>query len=149
MTDEATIGETPIQEIVDIPLGGKKNVILDATILTSLMACPRLADFRFNHNLMSISGKSNSLECGSIAHKVLEVYFKNIIAGFNRPLSIQNGMAAGEMYIQGCRYCTGYTPTPEQPKPECGHQINEYPGVMNTPVENTTAPKRTGWKYVL
>lgn len=29
-TDEKTIGETDIQEIVDIPIGGKKNIILDS-----------------------------------------------------------------------------------------------------------------------
>lgn len=149
MSDEATINETSIQEVIDITLGGKKNVILDATILTSLMACPCLADYRFNHNFMSIHGKSNSLECGSIAHKVLEVYHKNIIAGFNRPLAIQNGMAAGEMYIKGCQYCTGFKPSQEFPKPPCGHQIDEYPGVRNTPVESTTTPSRTGWKWVL
>jgi len=149
MTDEASIGETPISEIVDIPFGGKKNVIMDSQILTALMACPRLADFRFNHNFVSIDGKSNSLECGSIAHKVTEVYNRNIIAGFSRQLAIQSGMAAGEMYIAGCQYCTGFKPTSEMRKPECGHQIDEYPGVRNTPPESSTSPSRTGWKWVL
>lgn len=158
MTDEATIGETPISEIVEIPSFGKKNVIMDSQILTSLMACPRLADFRFNHNFVSISGKSNSLECGSIAHKILEVYHKNIIAGFNRQLSIQNGMAAGEMYIRGCQYCSDFKPQEvvredgqkvTLTKPPCGHQIDEYPGVKNTPPESSTTPSRTGWKWVL
>ena len=149
MTDEQTISETNINEVVDITLGGKKNVILDGTILTSLMSCPCLADYRFNHNFMSIHGKSNSLECGSIAHKVLEVYHKNIIAGFNRPLAIQSGMAAGEMYIKGCQYCAGFVPSTENKKPPCGHQRDEYPGVRNTPVESTTSPSRTGWKWVL
>jgi PD-(D/E)XK nuclease superfamily protein len=40
------------------------------------MSCARLTDFRFNHNLASIEGKSNSIEVGSLVHHVLEIYYK-------------------------------------------------------------------------
>jgi hypothetical protein len=149
-------------------MGGKQNVVLDATILSSLMACPRLSDFRFNMNLQSIHGKSNSLECGSIVHKFLEVFYICIIARLSREQAIQHAFAAAEMYIQGCRYCIDFTPThsviqgdeyrADVPhvcnhecvlKPECGHKINEYPGVKNTPREPEKGSYKTGWQLVL
>lgn len=133
---------TPSPEIIV----RKKNIILDATIFTSLMACPLLVNLRFNHNFAPIGGKSNSLECGSIVHKVLEVYNHNIINGFNRENSIQSGMAAGETYIRGCQHCAGFK---DEGKPQCGHKPDEYPGVQNTPIESSSKPSRTGWKWVL
>ena len=54
--DERTINETPITEVIDRPLGGKSNLILDSQIFSSIMNCPRLTDFRFNHNFISIGG---------------------------------------------------------------------------------------------
>ena len=77
----------------------KKNVVMDATILSSLMACPRLTDFRFNHNLVPITGKGNSLEIGSLMHKMLEAYYKTIRDGFNKSLAQSNGLAVGDDYI--------------------------------------------------
>lgn len=155
----------------------KKNVILDATTLTSLMFCGRFTDLRFNHSLVQISGKSNSLECGSIVHKVLETYYKSIINGIKKSDAIGFALTSGELYIMGCKYCTDFqTITCNQcnglgnintsddemiqavkcqscnglgklEKPECNHSINEYPGVMNTPPESNDYV--TGWKYVL
>lgn len=146
-TDEKTIGETNIQEVVDIVPGGKKNVILDATILSSLMACPRLADFRFNHNFISIGGKSNSLECGSTVHVFLEYYYKNIIGGVKRDQAFGFAISAAELYIRGCRGCTDFVSTPEFPKPPCGHKVNEFPGVHNTPKDSEGY--KIGWQFVL
>jgi hypothetical protein len=161
--DERTLGETNLQEIVERPYGGKQNVVLDATVLTSLMNCPRLSDFRFNHNFISIHGKSNSLECGSIVHTFLEFYYGAIIKGLSRDKAEGIAFAAAEMYIQGCRYCTDFKPRacdcpriisqengievfgPPDPycpkctgkglveKPSCGHKPNQFPGVPNTP----------------
>lgn len=148
-TDERTIGETNIDEIIDISLGGRKNVILDSQILTSLMACPRLSDFRFNLNLVSIAGKSNGLECGTIVHVFLEYYNRGIIHGVTREQAIQLGFAAAETAIRGCPHCTDFIATPEVSKPNCGHRPNEFPGVKNTPKDSTDKPKRTGWQYVL
>lgn len=146
-TDEKTIGETDIQEIVDIPIGGKKNIILDSQILTALMNCPRLMDFRFNHNFMSLSGKANSLECGSLWHKFAEVYYGSIIKGVSREQAFGYGITAAELYIQSCKFCTDFVSSREIPKPTCGHRLNEYPGVHNTPKDS--ADYKTGWQFVL
>lgn len=145
--DEQTIGETNLQEIVDVSMSGKKNVILDATILSTVMACPRLGDFRFNLSLQSINGKSNSLECGSIVHKFLEYYYNHTINGVKRAQAIQFAMAAAETYIQGCQGCAGFIPTEAQPKPPCGHKIDEFPGVKNTP--RNSEEYKVGWQETL
>lgn len=142
----------------------KKNVILDATILTALMTCGEFFNLRFNLHLESNSGKSNSLEAGNIVHKFLEVYNLNIIKGVRRDRAIEFGMAAAETYIHGCRYCTGFVPThfdgEGQPveshtictpscvlKPPCGHQVDEYEGVRNTQPDDDGY--KIGWKRVL
>lgn len=136
-----------IDRVVENIAGGKKNVILDATVLTSLMSCARLTDFRFNLSLQSINGKSNSMECGSILHKFLEVFYGSLINGVKREAAIGYGMAAAEMYIAGCPGCTMFKPTPEIPKPLCGHKPNDFPGVKNTPKESEGY--QIGWHYVL
>lgn len=133
-------------DIITMP---KKNIILDATILTSIMACPRMSDFKFNMNLVSITGKSNSLECGSIVHVFLEYYYRHIIGGSKREQAIQFAMAAAETYIQGCPGCTEFTPTDDIPKPLCGHKANEFPGVKNTPRESDSKSYKIGWMHVL
>lgn len=148
----------------------KKNIVLDASTLSAFMSCARMGDFQYNMNLIPMAGKSNSLEVGSIIHKVLEVFYQNQINGFSRAQSIQMGMAAGEMYIRGCAQCIdfeahcandsshkGFTldnlcvecHSITVQKPLCGHQPNEYPGVVNTPMENQSKPQRTGWKWAL
>lgn len=106
----------------------KKNIILDATILSTLMSCARLTDFRFNLNMVSLGGKSPSLEKGSIIHKVLETYYGHLIKGFTREQAIGQGLAAGRMYASGCT-CSGFVATEEQPNPPCGHKPDEYPSV--------------------
>src|SRR5689334_1824749 len=95
----------------------KKNIVLDATVLSTLMSCPRLADFRFNHNFESNSGKSNSLEVGSVVHKVLEVAYKLMSQGHKKSDAIETGLIAGRLYAEGCPYCTDFTPTDELLKP--------------------------------
>jgi len=146
MTDEASINETDIQTVIDKTIR-KTNIIMDSQILTTLMSCPCLTDLRFNHNLVSIKGKSNSIECGSIVHKYMEVYYGSIIKGINSKEAHGFGMAAAEMYIRGCQFCTDFIPTDEHLKPPCGHRKNDYPGLQNTPAESET--NRTGWKWVL
>ena len=134
---------TPTSPEIIVP---KKNIIFDATILSSLQSCPRYADFRFNHCFEPLNGKSNSLECGSLVHKILEVFFLSQIAGHTRAQALGYAFAAGELYIQGCSYCTDYK---GDNKPSCNHEPDEYPGLMNTPPDNEKKPKRTGWKWVL
>lgn len=145
--DTKTINETNIHEIVDITTNGRKNIILDSQVLTAVMGCPRQCDFRFNHNFISLSGKSNSLECGSITHKFCEVYYGSQIKGMGREQAVEFGLTAAELYIQGCQDCTGFISTPELKKPKCGHHVNEYPGVQNTPKDS--ADYKTGWQFVL
>jgi len=120
----------------------QKNVILDATVLSSLMSCARLTDFRYNHNLQPIGGKSNSLEIGSIIHKVLELYYSSLAAGKMRDEAIKKGLEAGLLYVKSCPYCTGFN---QEGKPICGHKVNEYPGVENTPADNDGY--QTGYNY--
>lgn len=147
MTDERTIGETNLQEIVDIPMGGKKNVILDSQVLTALMSCPRLMDFRFNYSFTSIGGKANSLECGSLFHKFAEVYYGYLIQGMKREQALAYALTAAELYIQGCKGCMDFVPSTEIPKPICGHRPWEYPGLKNTPKDSVEY--KTGWQWVL
>ena len=139
----------------------KKNIVFDATLLTSVMTCGRFTDLRQNHSFVQISGKSNSLECGSIVHKVLEVYYDNLGKGFKRETAINNGMAAGELYIKGCSFCTDFIPFHNttngdeghtcdstcKAMPDCGHPPNEYPGIKNTPPDNEGY--KVGWKWAL
>lgn len=75
----------------------KQNVVLDATMLSTLMSCPRLADFRFNLNLVGIKGKSPSLEMGSICHTIIEHFYKASIAGKGRGNAIDMGFQAGRL----------------------------------------------------
>jgi hypothetical protein len=157
--DNQTLGnEVNLQEIIDIPMGGKKNIIFDATVLTSLMACGRLTDFRFNLNLQSINGKSNSLECGSMVHVFMEYFYRALINGVRREQAVGFGMAAAELYIRGCPSCSGFKPSCNHNhahsaecggKPMCGHKVDEFPGVHNTPKDSTDKPRRIGWQHVL
>lgn len=131
----------------------KKNVVLDATVANTVLGCGRLTDFKFNHNLQSINGKSNSLEVGTLVHKVKEVYNKHIIKGFDRKLAIAQGLIAGELYANGCPHCSDsrqrifVNGIEEEQKPKCGHQIEEYPGVKNTP--ELSEKHLVGWKNAL
>ncbi len=128
---------------MDIIPTPKKNVIFDATVLSSLMSCGRYHDIRFNHRLVGAKGKSNSLEVGSLIHKVLEVYYQHMIKGFPRNTSIGQGLTAGQMYVNGCPHCASGT----NENPSCGHEAGEYPGLENTPDESQGFV--TGWKFAL
>lgn len=94
----------------------KKNVILDATILSSLMSCARLTDFRFNLRFVPISGKGNALEVGSLIHYILQFYYQSRINGLSNLDSIAKGFNAGEMYYKyGDSFLTpGKEPDPPQ-----------------------------------
>lgn len=76
-----------------------KNIVMDSQILTSLMACARLTDFRFNLNLVPIKGKSNSLEVGTLVHIILEHFEKAKIGMASRNAAIAIGFEAGQKYI--------------------------------------------------
>lgn len=133
-------------DIIEQP---KTNVILDATMLSSLMACPRYGDLRFNNRFDTIKGKSNSLETGSLAHKILEVFYQSRIDGKTRTESITKAMDAGQRYVTGCPYCctSAMIGVEEGFKPECGHEPLEYPGLTSTPENNEKWS--VGWRFVL
>ena len=151
-----------------------QNIVLDATMLSNIMKCSRYTNFKHSLNLQPMGGKGNSLEVGSIIHKFMEVYYKSQKNGIARSQAFGFGMSAAELYIQGCPTCTNFVPFDckicnglgqEQlnnlefrtciecngkgkfDKPSCGHPINEYPGLDNTPSE--TDGYLIGWKYAL
>lgn len=130
---------------MDIIESTKKNVILDATILSSLMSCARYHDIRFNHRMVLARGKSNSLEIGSLIHKVLEVYYKHKIEGFSHSQAVGQALIAGQLYINGCPYCANVVES--ETKLSCGHEMQEYPGMQNTPEQNEH--NVTGWQFGL
>lgn len=133
---------------MDIIPQAKKNVIMDATMLSSLMSCGRYYDIRFNHRLVSMRGKSNSLEIGSLIHKVFEVFYDHQIKGFPRATSIGQALAAGQLYISGCPHCANFVDDPtSNVAPACGHQAQEYPGLTNTAEENEKW--NVGWQFAL
>jgi len=107
------------------------------------MSCNRYYDLRFNHRMLSTRGKSNSLEVGTLIHKVLEVYYKHMIKGFERKTAIGQAMAAGQLYVTGCPYCADGMTT----DPSCKHEAGEYPGVVNTAEANEGF--KVGWKFAL
>jgi hypothetical protein len=128
---------------MDIILPPKKNIIMDATLLSSLMGCARFLDLRHNRNFVSTKGKSNSLEIGSLAHKVLEVFYKHLINGFSRTQAIGQAMIAGHLYITGCPHCASGI----EESPVCKHEQGEYPGLKNTPEESEK--NKVGWKFAM
>lgn len=106
------------------------NIILDSQVLTTLMDCPRLEDFRFNHNLIGIGGKGNAMECGSLVHHILEYYYKAILAGADQKEAILRGFDKGHEYIK------------------LGD--DGISGLRNTPAESEKdGSKRIGYNYVL
>jgi hypothetical protein len=97
--------------------------------------------------MISVRGKSNSLEVGSLIHKVLEVYYQHKIDGFPTNTAIGNALTAGQLYVMGCPHCSHFEPSDTQLTPACKHEIEEYPGVMNTPEDSSGYV--TGWKFAL
>jgi hypothetical protein len=94
------------------------------------MSCARLEDFRFNLNLVSIEGKSNALEIGSLVHIILEHFGKATLEGEPRKEAILKGFDAGHKYIK-----------------EGDDGIS---GLRSTPAESETdGHKRIGYNYVL
>jgi hypothetical protein len=77
----------------------------------------------------------------------MESYYGNIINGISKSMAAGHAFTAAELYITGCKYCTNFIPTVQQPKPPCLHRPNSYPGVRNTPKESEGF--KTGWHYVL
>jgi hypothetical protein len=114
----------------------KKNIIMDSQVLSSLMSCARLTDFRFNHNLRPKGGKSNAIECGALLHTVLEWRNKSLMSGKSANDAISIGFEAGLEYVKGYHPLNNFI------------KDTEHTGLKNTPEENEKKPDRTGWKHV-
>ena len=137
--------EVEVPEIEVTESQGKKNIVLDATSLSSLMSCGRYYNIRFNHRMVSLKGKSNSLEIGLLVHKVLETYYEHVIKGFKRETAIGQALTAGSLFITACAHCANHMD--ETTKPECGHEPEEYPGMQNTP--ELSEKYTVGWKFAM
>lgn len=148
------------QEIIDQAVDKtykKINIAMDATLLTAIMSCPRYTDLRFNNNLIQIGGKSNSLEVGSLVHIFLENYYGSIIKGFDKSKATGFAFSSAELYIRGCKFCSNFKPYTEDGievnKPKCGHSVNQYEGMKNTPKDiDKSNPEHKGkvsWQFAL
>ena len=80
---------------------------MDSQILSTLMSCARLLDFRFNMHLQPSSGRGKNIEMGSMVHRILEEFYKNRIAGksYNNAIDLE----AGWNYFKGAE--PEYQPT--------------------------------------
>lgn len=110
----------------------KRNVIWDSQVLSSWMACKRMCDFQHNLHFTPITGKGNALEIGSLAHVILQSYYESIRDGKSRSVAVADSFIEAEKYYKG---------DPTNPK--------KYPGMANTPLDNTDKPKRIGFHYVI
>lgn len=111
-----------------------KTVILDATTLTSLMVCPRYYQYRFRELWIPKGGRSNSIECGSIVHAIIEQYYKSLILGKSRQNAISDGFTAGKEYLY--------------PYHESNQFIvdKDHSGTENVPEDSDK--RDIGWKFV-
>jgi hypothetical protein len=126
------------------------NITMDATILSSLMSCGLMTHNTFNLDLRPKEGKSNSIECGSIAHAFLEYYYQALIDKKSKSDAMDAGLAAAKLHIDGCPTCISL-PIEFLGTPPCGHKNGDWVGVKNTPPDSVKIGKRDiiGWKYVL
>lgn len=125
----------------DIILPAKRNIVLDASMLSELMSCPRKLDLRYNHRFVSAHGKSNSLEVGSLVHVCMETYYRHMIQGFKKDLAVNAALAMGQMYVTGCKECVTNICTRKE------HKDDPWLGLKNTPMESDT--RYVGWKNAL
>jgi hypothetical protein len=130
-TDEQTNSETHLinlDEVVE-KTKNKTNIVMDSQIFNTIMACPQLCDFRFNHNFQAIKGKSNSLEIGSAVHVYMEYYYGAIIKGKSKSDAHIIGMNKCKEYFTGCLICVSGE--------KCDyHKKEKWEGTRNTPIES-------------
>jgi len=75
-----------------ILVSNKKNIILNPSLLSTLMGCPRLSEYSYILNLIPMGRASKSLIMGLVVHKGLEVYYQSQIDGESRENSISKAM---------------------------------------------------------
>jgi len=143
MSDIILSGDEPVVE----QTLKKKNIILDASMLSELMSCARKLDLRYNHRFVSAGGKSNSLEVGSLVHVCMEHYYKSLIKGFKKDLAASNALLMGQEYVTGCSKCIAASLTPGATCDILGHTLDPWLGLKNTPMESDS--RYVGWKNAL
>lgn len=131
---------------MDIIPAPKKNIVLDASMLSELMSCARKLDLRYNNNLISMNGKSNSLEVGSLIHVIFEAYYRHLINGFKKDIAVSSALAMGEIYIAGCNNCIQMSQGADGVFCK-DHKDDPWLGLKNTPVESDT--RYVGWKNAM
>lgn len=117
-------------DIIEQP---KKNIVLDASMLSTYTGCARHADLRYNGLWVPASGKSNSLESGSLCHINLEFFGHNKINGFKREQCISAGFAAMDEYYHGCKECKAHEVNESI---VCERHKDPWLGCPNVPLEN-------------
>lgn len=110
----------------------RRNVIMDATLLSSWMACKRLNEFQHVLNLVPISGKGRSLEMGLILHVVMKNYYQGVRDGVVRSINIAHAIEEGRKYAVGVE-----------------DDEKNYPGVKNTSAEEINHVLTTSQEYFL
>jgi len=133
--------ELGVAQAPDIILPAKRNIVLDASMLSELMSCARKLDLRYNHRFVSANGKSNSLEVGSLVHVCAETYYRHLIQGFKKDLAMSAALAMGQMYVTGCKNCVNEVCTVKS------HKDDPWLGLKNTPMESDS--RYVGWKNAL
>lgn len=120
----------------------KKNIILDATMLSTIMSCGRLTDFRFNHHLQSMDGKSPALEMGSIVHAYLEKYYGSLIDGVNKNEAHGYGMVAAQVYALSGEVTNTSDEDIKLAYSTCEMYFEHYKNDFWTPLEVETVKKK-------
>lgn len=116
----------------------KQNVVMDATLLSSLQTCEQKLQYRHGLNIKPNKGKSKSLEMGSLVHVILENFYKSILNKKSRLESISNGLAAGEFYYTHGELLTNEVInddgmiTPATYEPLTAIEIDDYKLILET-----------------
>src|SRR5215510_3112670 len=116
----------------------KHHLIFDSQTFTTEEACPRKHDLIFHRNLKRPGGKNNSFECGSLAHFILETYYRSWIAGYPKSECISRAFEAGKEYLLPWTELCVYV------------KDKKHPGLQNTPEESDNSEKKRiiGWTAV-
>ncbi len=123
-----------------------KTVSFDATLLTSLQGCARLAKNRYIDN-WTTEDKSNSLEAGILVHVIMEFTNRALMNGLSRSNALDKGYEAGRTILKGCPDCIAFVSNTTNPI-SCSvkEHKNEWTGLKNIPEDSTKS--EIGAKHV-
>ena len=109
----------------------RKNLIFDATLMSSFMGCETYTDFRHNRNFVPITGVGKALELGLLFHCMIEHFNIARREGIRREDAAAIGQSAGAKYIAG-------DPTNE----------DKFPGIKNASDEEISHLLDTFDQYI-